>query len=430
MSKMSTVEMQVAKRSKEHATALTNLHGFIDEGYLLESFGLLNKKSASGVDGQNYESYKSELLTNIPDLLNRFKSGTYRAPLVKRVYINKSDGKQRPLGLPTTEDKLLQSSVYHLLKPIYEQEFYDFSYGYRENRGVHDALEHLLKAVNYNKRGYLIDADIKNFFGSMDHGCLRRFLDHRINDGVIRKQIDKWLKAGVLEGQQVSYPKRGTPQGGTISPLLSNIYLHYALDKWFVDDIQPRLKGSSGMVRYADDFVLCFANKSDAVAVLKVLGKRLAKYGLTLHPDKTRMVNLSPYSTEEAESFTFVGFKHYMGKSRKGKPTLLRVTDNKRLNLSLRNFKSWLHTNRQDRIPVMMEKLKRKLVGYYKHYGITHNSSGIQKFYYGVCIRLHRHLNNRGGKQVWTWDRFNKLIKEWSPLPRPRIVHKYHLASP
>lgn len=422
MSIMSTVEMQVAKRSKEHRnSALTNLHSFLSPSYLYECYCQLNKQAVSGIDGLSYEDYGSDLVNNVRDLETRFKSGSYKAPAVKRVYIDKSDGKKRPLGLPTIEDKLLQSSVYHLLKPIYEQEFKDFSYGFREGLSAHDALEQLVKEVNYNKRCYIIDADISNFFGTIDHSHLRSLLDHRINDGVIRKQIDKWLKAGVLDGHQLYYPERGTPQGGTISPLLANIYLHYVLDVWFVEELQPSLSGSSGIVRYADDFVLCFAKRSDAIASLKKLRVRLQEYGLELHPDKTCLVNLSKYPNKDAKSFTFLGFTHYMGKTYRGKSSLLRHTASKRLNRSLSNVTRWLHANRHLKVPVLIGKLNRKLRGYSNYYGIAFNSSGLSKFYHGVCRRLHRHLNNRGGKQAWNWDRFNLLIKHWCPLYRPRI---------
>ena len=293
MIKMSTVEMQIANRSREHPReGLTNLHSFITADYMYQCFMGMNKGAASGVDGQMWEGYQVKLGQRIESLVRSFKSGTYRAPHIRRVYIEKVDGGRRPLGVPTIEDKLLQSAVAGILDPIYEQEFYEYSYGFRTGKSAHQALGKLFEEVSFKRKRYIIDADMKNYFGSISHQCLRGFLDLRIRDGVIRKQIDKWLKAGVMEKTQLEYPKMGTPQGGSLSPLLSNIYLHYVLDKWFTEQIQGLLKGTSSIIRFADDFVLCFTNRADAERVMRVLPKRLSKYGLELHPDKTRLIDL------------------------------------------------------------------------------------------------------------------------------------------
>lgn len=336
MGKVLTVELQIAVRARKYPTqALTNLQQFIDEAYLHECFGMLNKSSAKGVDNVSWDDYEKQKDERIPQLLAAFKSGRYWAPNIRRVYIPKGGGEKRSLGLPTMEDKLLQMAVTKLLTPLYEQIFHDTSYGFRPGRSQHQALAKLYEEVSYNGKVYVIDADIKNYFGSINHQCLRDFLDLKIKDGVIRKMIDKWLKAGVFENGQISYPKEGTPQGGTISPLLSNIYLHYVLDEWFNLQIKPLLKGDCFMVRFADDSLMGFTHKEDAQKVLNVLHKRLGKYGLTLHPEKTKLVTVKDCADSKAGTFDFLGFTHYMGKSRKGKQILKRKTSRKKLRQSL-----------------------------------------------------------------------------------------------
>jgi group II intron reverse transcriptase/maturase len=333
---MSTVELQIAERARRYPDqSLTNLHSYIDANLLANSFDALNKNGAPGVDGQTWEAYNQQRDGRIANLLAEFKSGSYRAPNIRRTWIPKGNGGQRPLGLPTIEDKMLQAAVNNVLNPIYEQLFYPSSYGFREGKSQHQALEVLFKQVSFNGMRYVIDADMANYFGSIDHGRLREFLDRRVKDGVIRRQIDKWVKAGVLEDGQVSYPTKGTPQGGVISPLLSNIYLHYVLDEWVIECIGPLLKADSKMIRFADDFLLLFSNKSDAKRVMKVLPKRLGKFGLTLHPEKTSLIELASRKGSKPGSFDFLGFTHYMGRSRKGKWILKRKTSSKKLRMSL-----------------------------------------------------------------------------------------------
>jgi group II intron reverse transcriptase/maturase len=390
----------------------------------------LNKGASSGVDGQTWDSYNLNRERRIEELYRAFKEGSYRAPTIRRAYIPKGDGKKRPLGLPTVGDKLLQSAVANLLTPVYEQEFYDFSYGFRPGKSAHQALVKLFQEVSFKGKRYIIDADMKNYFGSINHQHLRELLDLRIKDGVIRKQIDKWLKAGILESGMVSYPKAGTPQGGSISPILSNIYLHYVLDKWFTEQIQGLLKGPSSLIRYADDFLLCFSNKGDAERVMRVLPRRLGRFGLSLHPEKTRLIDLNRRNKEDRRGFDFLGFTHYMSKSRKGKPVLKRKTSSKKLSMSLKKIKTWLKYNRHQRVKYLIHDLNLKLRGYYNYYGITFNSRSINSFYEQVKLTLFKWLNRRGGKRSWDWERFAKLINEWYPLLRPKINHRFRLAKP
>lgn len=427
MEKMLTVEMQIADRAKKHPNeALTNLHEFIGEGMLHTSFMDLNKTGASGVDGETWLNYYEERSKRIPQLLAAFKSGKYRAPNIRRVYIPKGEGKFRPLGLPTVEDKLLQTAVNRVLAPVYEQIFHPASFGFRPGKSQHQALEKLFKEVSFKNKRYIIDADMQNYFGSINHQCLREFLDRRIKDGVIRKMIDKWLKAGILEDGRIEYPVEGTPQGGSISPLLSNVYLHYVLDEWFIEQIQPLLKGESFIIRFADDFLLGFSYMEDAKRVMQVLPKRLGKYGLTLHPEKTKLIELGEEKEQQSSTFDFLGFTHYMGKSRKGNSILKRKTSSKKLSASLKRMDEWIKVNRHGRISELIVKLNQKLRGHYGYYGITFNSRRVNSYYEQTKRTLHKWLNRRGGKRtVWNWEQFSKLAKEWVPLLEPKIYHSY-----
>lgn len=428
---MSTVELQIAERARQHKQEpLTNVSQFIDEAMLRKSYHSLNKNSSPGVDGKFWHNYSLESQFRFPELLAEFKAGTYVAPSIRRVYIPKGKAGKRPLGIPTIEDKILQESVRRVLNPIYEEEFKDFSMGFRKGYSSHKAIEYLFKEVSFKGLHYIIDADIKNFFGDIDFGILREFLDKRIVDGVIRKMINKWLKAGILEDKQLHYPDAGTPQGGLVSPLLGNIYLHYVLDEWFEKDIQPLLTGKSSIVRYADDFVLCFANATDANRVMEVLPKRFEKFKLELHPDKTKIVNLNSKRGEGDRSFDFLGFTHYLSKSEKGYDVLKRKTSSKKLGLALDKIQNWIKKNRHRKLTELIPELNVKLRGHYIYYGITFNSKGINSYFEQVKRILHKWLNRRGGKSVWNWGRFVLLIKDWLPLFKPKIYHVYQQAKP
>jgi RNA-directed DNA polymerase len=423
---MLTKEQQIAERARKYKDdALHNLHHFIDQEELKEAYEGSKKKGASGVDGVTWYSYGENLEPKLATLLAKFREGSYRAPNIRRVYIPKDNkGAKRPLGIPTIEDKILQRAVSNVLTSIYEQEFNNCSYGFREGRSQHQAIDHLFKEVSYGKMRYIIDADIQNFFGEIDHGILRSFLDHRIKDGVIRKMIDKWLKAGIMESGQVSYPREGTPQGGVISPLLSNIYLHNVLDIWFSETIQPLLKGQSTIVRYADDFVLGFTTLEDAKRVLSVLYKRFAKFGLKLHPEKTKLVDLQTNNKDESSSFDFLGFTHYMGKSRKGYMVLKRKTSRKKFTQSLIKIGEWIKHNRHEKLVDLIAVLNVKLKGYYNYYGVTFNSRSIMNYYHEVTRLLIKWLRRRGGKHK-SWEYYQKLIHDWIPIELPKIYHSF-----
>lgn len=430
MKGMSTKECQIAERAKKFkGEALTNLHQYIDVPLLSSNFRNLNKHSSAGVDKKSWFEYGIETPERLPELLSEFKSGEYKAPNIRRVYIPKGKTGKRPLGIPTIEDKVLQSSVRSVLEPIYEEDFKDFSYGFRPERSCHKAIEYMFKQVSFNGMRYIIDADIKNYYGSIDHGLLRGFLDRRVKDGVIRKMLDKWLKAGILEDKQVKYPKEGTQQGGIVSPLLSNIFLHYVLDEWYPEQIQPLLKGRSFIVRYADDIILGFEYGEDAERVMSVLHKRFAKYKLLLHPDKTKLIDLNK-SDRGNRSFDFLGFTHYMGKSRKGNPILKRKTSRVKLTKKLSETSDWIKRNRHRKLRELIFELNAKLRGHYAYYGITFNGRSLNRFFEQVKRMLHKWLNRRGGKPSWQWDKFAKLITVWQPLCKPRIYHSYPTANP
>ena len=426
MKKMSTVELQIVERARKlKGEALHNLHHFIDAQFLQESYKKLNKNSAKGIDGKTWLEYGKEFPERRESLLAEFKSGRYKAPALRRVYIPKDKHSQRPIDIATTEDKVLQESMRRVLEPIYEEDFKPFSYGFRPGRSQHQAIDYMFKQVSFQKMHYIIDADIKNYFGSIDHGILREFLDKRVKDGVIRRMIDKWLKAGVMERGNIRYPEGGSPQGSVISPLLSNIYLHYVLDEWFSEQIQPLLKGQSFIVRYADDFVLGFTDKSDAERVMAVLSKRFAKYGLTLHPDKTRMIDLNDKRGGKGRSFDFLGFTHFLSKSQKGSKVLKRKTSSKKLTKAIKNVSDYIKKNRHMNLNDLIAALNVKLRGHYNYYGVTFNSRSLENFYRKVRYNLFKWLNRRGGKSKLNWNSFKVQVEKRLPLLKPFIRHSY-----
>ena len=428
---MLTVEMQIAARARKYAEEpITNLHHFIDLEVLHHSLDSLNKDGASGVDGQHWKDYDARRDELLGVLFTAFKSGRYRAPNIRRVYIPKGDGGRRPLGMPTVEDKILQTAVNKVLTPIYEQIFYSSSYGFRPGKSPHQALEQLFTEVSFKGKRYIIDADMRNYFDSINHGRLREFLSQRIRDRVVTRMINKWLKAGIMEQGRVHYPEQGTPQGGNISPLLSNIYLHYVLDEWFIEQVQPLLKGSSTLIRFADDFVLLFSDKSDAKRVLKVLPKRLGKYGLSLHPDKTKLIELVRGEVQGPRTFDFLGFTHYVGKSRKGTRILKRKTSSKKLRGSLKRTGEWIKHNRHQSTRSLITQLNRKLDGHYGYYGITFNSGGLHSYFEQVRRLLFKWLNRRGGKRKLIWEEYDVLITRLIPLNKPKIYHNFSVAKP
>jgi group II intron reverse transcriptase/maturase len=415
--------------------AFTNLAHHIDIAWLRKAYDLTRKDGAVGVDGQTAAGYELNLTGNLQDLLDRAKSGTYVAPPVRRAHIPKagSPGETRPLGIPTFEDKILQRAVLMVLEPVYETDFLDVSHGYRPGRGAHGALSSLRQHAMKMGGGWLADVDLRKFFDTIDHGHLREFLKRRVRDGVILRLIGKWLNAGVLEKGIITTPEEGTPQGGVISPLLANIFLHYVLDEWFVKDVCPRLKDKAFLVRYADDFVIGVAREDDARRIMEVLPKRMSKYGLTVHPEKTHLVRFQPPEEDdsatpardhsEPRTFDFLGFTHYWGRSLQGVWVVKRKTAKSRFGRALKSLWEWGRKNLHIPVPEQHRKLSQKLNGHYAYYGITGNASRLWAFLRGARRTWKHWLNRRDNADSMTWAAYQRLERRYR-LPPARIVRK------
>lgn len=428
-----TKQQRIAELASIHPdVSFTSLAHHLDMMWLYEAFARTRKDGATGVDKQTAEEYRQELGANLRSLLERAKSGKYHAPPVRRAHIPKDPAKQetRPIGIPTFEDKVLQRAGHMILEPVYERDFLDCSYGFRPGRSAHDALAALWKHATEIGGGWIIDLDIRKFFDTMAHTHIREILKKRVSDGVITRLIGKWLKAGVWEKGNVSYPETGTPQGGVISPLLSNIYLHEVLDKWFEHEVKPRLRAKAFLIRYADDAVLGFASEEDARRVLEVLPKRFSRFGLTLHPEKTRVVKFTrpdakrsggPPSEHEV-TFNFLGFTHYWGTSRNGAPVIKRRTEKSRFARALKKVAEWCRENRHDPVSEQHKTLNRKLQGHYAYYGITGNYPKVSNFRHRVVRLWRKWLMRRTRGKYLSWEKFERLLSVY-PLAPSRIVH-------
>jgi len=413
--------------------AFLSLHHHIDLNLLREAHRRTRKDGAAGVDGVTAARYARDLDANLTSLLDRFKSGAYYAPAVRRVHIPKGDGtKTRPLGIPTFEDKILQRAVLMVLEEVYEPRFHPDSYGFRPKRSAHHALERLWKGTMDFRGGWVLDVDVQGFFDNLNHARLREILDQRVRDGVIRRTIDKWLKAGILEHGVRHQPTQGTPQGGVVSPLLANAYLDEVLDTWFERDVKPRLRGGSFLIRYADDFVLVFQNEADARRVLEVLPRRFERFGLTVHPEKTRLVRFqAPRQAssgkgrdrdgERPQTFDFLGFTHHWGRSRKGRWVVKRRTMKSRLDRGLKAVSAWCRVHRHRKVSWQHARLKAKLEGHYAYYGVRMNYSCIHTFYRRVRLLWRFWLSQRSQRGRLGWGKYSKLLERY-PLPTPRIV--------
>jgi len=413
--------------------AFTSLAYLMDMDWLKEAYRRTRKDGAVGVDGVTAAEYERDLEGNLQRLLDRAKSGTYQAPPVRRVHIPKggSSTETRPLGISTLEDKVLQRAVVMLLEPIYERDFLDCSYGFRPGRSAHQALEFFRNQLMDCRGGWVLEVDIRKFFDNLDHGHLRTFLRLRVRDGVLLRLIDKWLKAGVMEDGSVSYPDAGTPQGGVVSPLLSNVFLHYVLDLWFEQDVKPRLRQRAFLIRYADDVVIGFSDQRDAQRVVEVLPKRFGKYGLTVHPPKTKLVPFcQPSSKTEKQSgpgasrpgtFDLRGFTHYWGRSLRGYWVIKLKTAANRFSRAVRSIDAWCRDNRHLSIQEQQQKLNEKLRGHYAYYGVTGNSGALSRFLWEVERRWRKWLYRRSRKRSMNWARFRRMLQRY-PLARVRTV--------
>ena len=425
---VSTKQKRIAENARNLPEAsFTALAHHIDQEWLRAAQQQVRRDGAVGIDGTTAEEYELNLDENLRELENRMKSGRYKVPPVRRAYVPKNRNEKRPIGIPTYEDKIAQRAIVMVLEPVYEQDFYDFSYGFRPGKSQHMALDRVWQEIMNMRGGYVVDLDISKYFDSIDHRLLREEVQKRVRDGVIIRMIGKWLHAGVMEKGRLSRPQAGSPQGGVASPLLSNIYLHGVLDSWFVEQVKPRLKGKAAMVRFADDAVLMFERHEDMERVMTVLPKRLAKYGLRMNEQKTRVKHFGPPKDTDGpnpESFNFLGFTHYWGRSRKGNWVVKRKTQKERLTLALKKITQWCRRHRHDSLSDQQRMLNSKLRGHYGYYGITPNSRSINQFWQQVKRIWLKWLNRRSRNPHMNWDKFNLLLKRYK-LEKPRIYHSF-----
>ena len=437
---VSTVQQRIASAAQRTPkVAFTSLAHYIDLEWLIEAYHRTRKDGSAGIDEVIGKEYAENLHENLQNLLDRLKSGMYKAPPVKRKHIPKgTSGDTRPIGIPTFEDKIVQRAVVMLLEPIYEYDFYDGSFGFRPKRSAHQALDAARNAMMDVSGGWVLEVDIRKFFDTIDHKQLQEFVSQRICDGVIRRLIGKWLNAGVMEDGNVSYSDEGTPQGGVISPLLANIYLHYVLDEWFEQVVKPLMRGRCYLIRFADDFVIVFQQKHDADRVMAVISKRFEKYGLTVHPEKTKLIDFRSPNYEahrhtrtsngvedrhdKPETFDLLGFTHYWGKTRKGNWAIKRKTMKSRLARSIQSIRQWCRENMHKPVREQWVKLKAKINGHYAYYGITGNIWSLGMFLSEVKKEWRYWLNRRNRERGMTWKNFFLLLTNY-PLPSPKIVH-------
>lgn len=416
---MTTALHSIAFKAQSHPRhRFQNVYGLLHSDLLYQSWGQLNKQSASGIDGISVSDYQVGLSENIQRLGRDLKQKCYRASAIKRVFIPKANGKQRPLGLPTVEDKIVQQSVSQILLSIWEQDFLPNSYGYRPNKSAHQAVHSLGLNLQFQGYGYIVEADIKGFFDNMDHDWLLQMLSQRIDDKPLLTLISQWLKARIKAPDGVfSKPTSGTPQGGVISPILANIYLHYVLDLWFEKKVKPRMQGRAMLIRYADDFVVAFQLREDAERFYRVLPKRLNKFGLSVAPEKTHLKRFSRFHLGRKRNFQFLGFEFYWGRDVNNKPRLRRRTASKKQKSTMNGLYHWIKLQRSKPLKDWMPRLKRKLIGFRNYFGLPDNSRSLSRIYSHVLHSLYKWLNRRSQRKSYNWDGFKVMLKYFQINP-------------
>jgi group II intron reverse transcriptase/maturase len=422
---MSPELQKVAERArKEPAGKFHSLAHLIDVPSLKRAYHRLRKDAAVGVDGITKEAYGRELRSRLPDLHARLKSQRWRHQPIRRVNIHKEPGKTRPIGVSTIEDKIVQDAVREVLEAVYEQEFLDCSYGFRPKRNAHDALRALNRVVYRGEVNWILEADIVSFFDSLDRIQLKKMLRQRVADGSLLRLVGKCLHVGVLDGEEYSEPDQGTAQGSVISPLLGNVYLHYVLDLWFEREVKPRLRGKAILVRYADDFVIGFERQDDAERVMAVLPKRMGRYGLTLHADKTRLVPFrrpTGIGGRGPASFDFLGFTLYWRRTRSGGWQMWCKTRRARLRRAMQSVAEYCRRHRHDPVKTQHAALTRRLRGHYNYFGVNGNAPSLQRLVLAAARIWYLWLRRRSQRKRLTWERFKALL-ERLPLPEPRIT--------
>ena len=410
------------KASEQPGYRFRNLFGMLNEEMLKDSWQYIRKDAACGVDRVSAKEYEQNLDENIHQLVEDLKRKRYRAKHILRRYIPKGNGKFRPLGIPATQDKLLQVAVKRLLEAIFEQDFLPSSYGYRPGIGALDAVDKLNVKLQFGKYNYVVEADIKGFFDNLDHDWLLKMLAERVDDKALLWLIGKWLKAGVLDTDgKTLHPETGTPQGGIISPILANVYLHFALDLWFQKVVIPLCHGEAFLMRFADDFVCVFEKEEDAQRFFDVLGKRLGKFGLELSAEKTQIIPFSPIISPGKTAFDFLGFEFRWGKDRRGRPHVKKRTARKSLRNSKKRFTQWCRDNRHRRLPDLFKALNAKLRGYYNYFGVHGNSLSLNAFYLHAVRTLMKFLNRRSQRKSYNWVGFKQLMEQFG-IAKPHIV--------
>lgn len=425
--KLERIAELVKTKPNEKLQTLVHL---INSDSLKESHKRLSGRKAIGVDGITKEEYDNNLDENIQDLIQRMKKQAYKPQPARRVYIPKAGSdKMRPLGIPSYEDKLVQDVIAQILNIIYEPVFLDFSYGFRPHRDCHGAIKKLNEIIVANKTCYIVDTDIKGFFDNVNHEWMMKFLGERIADSNLLRLIKRFLKAGIMEEGKYQDTDRGTPQGGLISPIMANVYLHYVLDIWFENIVKKNSQGEAHMVRYCDDFVCCFQYKHEAEKFYRTLIERLSKFGLEVEESKTKIIEFGRYAESnrkargevKPDTFDFLGFTHICSKSQTGKYMVKRITSKKKLKDKMQNAKKWLKENMHTNVKQLIDKLNQKLEGHYRYYGITGNSIHMEKFRYYVIDQLYKVLNRRSQRNKYSWERFKEKILDRFPIKRTKI---------
>jgi len=435
---MSTKLSLLTQRARENPKhKFSRLIDLLTEDFLKECFWKLKRDKASGVDGVTVKEYEANLEENIKDLVFRMKSWKYRPQPVRRAYIPKPEGKKRPLGIPTVEDKIVQMGIKRILEAIFEVDFSDVSYGFRPNKSCHQALDVLDKVIMTRAVNYVVDMDIEKFFETVEHKWLMRCLEQRVKDPHFLRLIGRFLNAGVIEEGKRIATDRGTPQGAVLSPVLANIYLHYSVDLWFERVVKCQLKGFAQLVRYADDFVVCFQSEREAKEFGKVVEQRLGKFGLKIAKDKSRIIEFGRRVWQKAQregkkvaTFDFLGFTHYCDRTRKGAFKLGRKTARKKFIQKMKEMNQWLKKVRNlVKLKEWWQVLRLKMFGHYRYYGISGNMPSMKVFYTKALRLAHKWINRRSQKKSYNWSQFLKFVK-YNPLPLPKIYHlSYTLSS-
>ncbi len=431
--KLSSITKRAKGNPKEQFTSLAHL---LSEDFLKGCFWELKRDKASGIDGIRFKDYEVNLETNLKDLVARMKAWRYRPKPVRRAYIPKPDGTERPLGIPAIEDKVVQTGIKKILEAIFEVDFIEVSYGFRPNRDCHQALNAVDKAIMTKPINLVVDMDIEKFFDTIDHRKLMECLRQRVKDTSLLRLIVRFLKAGIMEEGKFIQTDKGTPQGGNLSPILANIYLHYILDLWFENRVKSQLEGFAQLVRYADDFVVCFQSKTEAKVFSEALKARLAEFGLKIAEGKTRVIEFGRYVWEKAQrfggkpqTFDFLGFTHYCDKTRNGKFKLGRKTARGKFIQKMKAMNMWLKDVRNAvKLKQWWTVLAMKVAGHYRYYGVSGNSYCIRTFYSQTVKLAYKWINRRSQKKSYNWTQFNRFL-QFNPLPKPKIYHQLYTLS-